>query len=306
MRIFNSFEEAKGKIRKAVVTIGCFDGIHLGHKKIIKRLNDISEKIGGESTLITFEPHPRKVLYPENNDISLILSKNEKIEFLKKCKLKNIVLVPFTKSFSKTSSLDFVKTHLLGCIDTKALIIGNNYQFGYKKEGDNKYLQELTKIYDFKVIEMPLENIGEKTVSSTQIRKAIKSGNIESANNYLGYNFFISGDIEESEKLPDINNFKVHKIKINDPDKIVPPPGIYAVKTTIKSFHTKAMAVLYKNPDNDTKTCIKLISDEFIGNKIYCSTYFYKRITDKDILNNNTDIIKELSEAGKIISDMPY
>ncbi len=306
MRVFESFNEAKGKIKNAVVTTGSFDGVHIGHKEIIKHLNDLSKQINGESVLITFYPHPRKVLYPEQNDLKLINSKSEKIELLKKAGLNNLIIVPFTLDFSKTTSHDFIVKYLLGNLNTKIIVIGHNYQFGHKRQGDNTYLHDLAQKMNFRVEEIPLKGIKNETISSTKIRKILHKGNIQQANNYLGHQFFISGIIKQTEKLPGVNDINMFELIIEEPDKLIPPPGIYAIKINYKGSYMKGMAIIYYTDKNQFKIGINLLFNDFKEDNVPGALYFYKKIKIGNIFSYTTSPDKELMLARNEIEEAEY
>ena len=198
MKIFRSFEEAKN-IRNPVVTTGSFDGVHIGHKTILNRLKMLAEKYNGESVLITFDPHPRKVLYPETagKDLKLINSQEEKLELLEKAGLDNVIIIEFTREFSKITSEEFVRDILHGILNARVVVVGFNHHFGFNKEGDYKQLWGWQEKYNFEAEEIPEQEVQHETVSSTKIRKAISEGYIQRANAYLDHYYMIMGTAEK-------------------------------------------------------------------------------------------------------------
>ena len=199
MKIFRSFEEAK-VIRNPVITTGSFDGVHIGHKTILNRLNILAGKCNGESVLITFDPHPRKVLYPETagKDLKLINSQEEKLKLLEKTGLDNVIIVEFTKEFSRVTSEQFVRDILHGILGAKVVVVGFNHHFGFNKEGDYRQLWEWQGKYNFEAEEIPEQEVQNETVSSTKIRKAISEGYIQRAkclSRSLLYDYGKSGEI---------------------------------------------------------------------------------------------------------------
>ena len=203
MKVFTNINEINGLIKNAVVTIGSFDGVHAGHKAILQRLNRIAVETNGESTLISFNPHPRKVLYPEQTDLKLISSAEEKIELLANTGLQNLIIIPFTHSFSKISSTEFVKQFLVEKLKSKVIVVGPNHHFGHNRTGDFTYLHRLGIQFGFKVEEISILDIENEIISSTKIRKALFEGNIQKANAYLDNQYFIKGDIRFSTKMID-------------------------------------------------------------------------------------------------------
>lgn len=248
MRIFRSFESAQS-IKNPVVTTGSFDGVHIGHKTIITRLNMLAARYKGESALITFYPHPRKVLYPETvgKSLRLINTQEEKIFLLERTGLQNLIIVEFTKEFSQTTSEQFVRDYLHGILKAKVIVAGFNHHFGFNKEGDYKHLWNWRKKYNFEAEEIPEQDVYNETVSSTRIRKAVSEGNIQRANAYLDSYYLITGScISAKPEFSDCSS-KWLKIIIPDNDKLLPPAGIYAASAGYgRSFH-KAMVVVTVN-----------------------------------------------------------
>ncbi|MCJ7447123.1 MAG: adenylyltransferase/cytidyltransferase family protein [Bacteroidales bacterium] len=177
MKVFRSFEEAKG-IKNPVVTTGSFDGVHIGHKTIIRRLKMLADKHNGESVLITFYPHPRKILYPDTagKDLKLINSQEEKLELLRKAGLDNVIIIEFTREFSTITSEQFVRDYLYSVLKSKVVVVGFNHHFGFNKEGDYKQLWGWREKYNFDAEEIPEQEVQHETVSSTKIRQAISEG----------------------------------------------------------------------------------------------------------------------------------
>jgi len=240
MNVYHSFEEAIG-IQNPVITTGSFDGVHIGHKVIIDRLNQLAEQVKGQSVLLTFHPHPRKVLYPDQKDLKLINSQEEKIELLRKAGLQNLIVFPFSAEFAKTSSHDFIINILVGILNAKVIVVGHNHHFGHNREGDFSYLYNLSKQYQFEVEEIPLLDIENETVSSTKIRKALIEGNIQRANAYLDHQFVIKGPLDNGNQMLQQAGFENRQLIITEEEKLVPPAGIYACKFM---HHNEAIRVM--------------------------------------------------------------
>ena len=230
MNIYHDLNEI-GTIPNPVVTTGSFDGVHIGHNMILQRINKLAREIGGESVLITFHPHPRKVLFPETagRDLLLINSQQEKIELLRKTGLNNLVIIPFTLAFSQLSSIDFIRTILVAKLHASKIVIGFNHHFGHNREGNFDYLYELGKFYKFSVEEIPEQDIHNETVSSTLIRKAIQEGKIQRANAYLDHHYIISGRFHKGSELCKNLVFSTVFMTVEEECKLVPPDGVYAV-----------------------------------------------------------------------------
>lgn len=298
MRVFGSFNEAKGKVKNAVVTVGSFDGVHIGHKEIINRLNEQAKKINGESVLVTFYPHPREILYSEQNSPALINSQSEKIKLLESTGLNNLLIENFTKYFSKTSSHKFIVDYLIDKLDTRIVVIGHNYYFGYNRQGNFSYLYKLSQDLNFSVEDIPLKTFHDEIVSSTKIREALLNGNIELANSFLGHHFFISGIIKQYNELvcPDITKFSA--VVVEEKNKLIPPPGIYAISILHKSKIVKGVAIIFCSEYQQNKIAINLLNNMILDDDALITLYFLKTIKVGRFLNNEKPgICKELLNA---------
>ena len=224
---FNSSE-------KTIVTIGTFDGIHIGHQKILKDLIKTAKKEGKKSVLLTFFPHPRMVLQKENK-ILLLNTIKEKSSLLEKMGLDYLIIHPFSKEFSRLTALDFVRDILVNKLNTSRLIIGYDHHFGKNREGNIHQLKEYSLLYDFKVEEIPAQDIDDVSVSSTKIRTALKEGNLKTANNYLGYHYMLNGTVVSGKKLGGTIGFPTANLEIKEPYKLIPKTGVYIIKTHINT-----------------------------------------------------------------------
>ena len=233
MNVFQDFHSIE-KIHHPVITIGTFDGVHIGHQKIINQLNEEAEKINGESVLFTFYPHPRMVLYPESHGIKLIQTQEEKMAKLEKMGLKNCIVFPFTFEFSRMTALEFVRDFLVNQLHVKKLVIGYDHQFGKNREGSLQFLKDICETYDFDVIEIPAQDIDEVNVSSTKIREAILAGNIEKANDYLGDTFDLTGTVVKGNQLGRTIGYPTANIVLNSDLKLIPGNGVYAVRVNVR------------------------------------------------------------------------
>jgi riboflavin kinase/FMN adenylyltransferase len=228
MLVHRSLE--KLNIQKSVVTTGSFDGVHVGHRTIINRLRAIAKEIDGVSVLVTFFPHPRKILYPntQGKDLQMINTQREKILLLEKAGLDHLVIIPFSLEFSKTTSVDFIRKILVAKLHASCVVVGFNHHFGHNREGDYEYLHELGKYYNFAVEEIPEQDIHNEFVSSTKIRKAILEGNIQRANAYLDHEYFLLAPIKPAADLLKTNGFNWYEACPEEPEKQITPPGVYA------------------------------------------------------------------------------
>ena len=255
MNIYNDFSSISA-IKNPVLTIGTFDGVHIGHKKIIDQLNEEATKIGGESVLFTFFPHPRMVIFPESHGLKLIQTQEEKLEKLKEMGLQNVIVFPFTFEFSRLTALEFVRDMLVNQLHVKKLVIGYDHQFGKNREGSIHFLRDVAETYEFEVIEIPAQDIAAVHVSSTKIREALLSGDIEKANDYLGAPFELIGNVVKGKQLGRTIGFPTANLKLANELKIIPQNGVYAVKVFYQENCFKGMMNIGIRPtiesENDT------------------------------------------------------
>lgn len=234
MKIYNSTKEFKAAEKTSVVTIGTFDGVHIGHREIIKSLVKNAHSNEDKSVILTFYPHPRLILQ-QGIDLKLITTLQEKISLLEKTGLDYLIIEPFTKEFSRLTALDFVRDILVRELKMKKLVIGYDHHFGRNREGNFEQLQEYGKVYGFEVKEIPAQDIQNISVSSTKIRKALEEGNIERANTYLGYEFMITGTVIHGRGLGTQWNYPTINIRLEEKYKLIPKAGVYIVKTFLNN-----------------------------------------------------------------------
>jgi len=306
MNIFRSFEEAKNIINP-VVTTGSFDGVHIGHKTILNRLRMLAEKYNGESVLITFDPHPRKVLYPDTagKDLKLINSQEEKLDLLEKAGLDNVIIVEFTREFSKVTSEQFVRDFLHGILHAKVVVVGFNHHFGFNKEGDYKQLWDWQGKYHFEAEEIPEQEVYHETVSSTRIRQAISEGYIQRANAYLDHYYIIKGRpenflTEDSLKLPSLV-----RIPLSEECKILPSSGIYAVSIESPLLNSKGMAIIRGSHDNKSEVLVHIFDEFSFNSDSRITISFHKKIHGAINFSDSKSISK-INLAIEEISDLIY
>ncbi len=297
MKIFHNFSEV-GSIRNAVVTTGSFDGVHIGHKMILQRLRKLAAEIGGETVLITFHPHPRKVLYPESagRNLFLINSQREKIELLRKAGLDNLIIVEFTLEFSKITSLEFVTNILLNQLHSRIIVIGFNHHFGHNREGDYEALKMLGSANGFGVEEIPEQDIHNESVSSTKIRKALQDGNIQKANAYLDHQYIIMSEARKSSQALEDIGFPCYSLRIEEDCKLVPPNGVYAVTVVGEDCFSRAMCFIRKNEQSPLDTLIEVHLLESYGSLEgqIVTILFHKRIREERVITTTEDLRKQL------------
>jgi len=247
MRIFNSIGRLPD-FSNTVFTQGTFDGVHLGHQKILKRLKDETEKAGGESVLLTFWPHPRLFLFPEDNELKLLQTLEEKIDELEKAGVDNAVVLPFTREFSQMLPEEFIKDFLVNSLNIHTAIIGYDHRFGRNREGDIQLLKSCQSQYNYKVLEIGPEDINDITISSTKIRNSLLSGDVDTANAYLGRSYSFSGKVVHGKKLGRTIGFPTANLAINHPNKLIPAIGVYAVQCKVDDRIFGGMMNIGNNP----------------------------------------------------------
>ncbi|PHR27784.1 MAG: riboflavin biosynthesis protein RibF [Fluviicola sp.] len=232
MKLYQGFDQLLD-IPNPVLTIGTFDGVHVGHQKIIQQLNREAEAVGGESVLFTFYPHPRMVLYPENHGLRLIQTQAEKMDKLRRMGLQNIIVHPFTKEFSRLTAVEFVRDYLVNRLKVKKLVIGYDHQFGKNREGSIEFLKEVAPIYGFEVEEISAQEVNEVNISSTKIRNAILAGDMDLAKSYLGEPFELYGKVIRGNALGRSIGFPTANLDIESEIKLIPKLGVYAVNVVL-------------------------------------------------------------------------
>ena len=301
MKIYRNIANFKPE-KKVFLTVGTFDGIHFGHQKIIDSLKSLANEEDGESVMLTFSPHPRLVLFHENNNLKLINTLDEKINRLESSGIDHLIIYPFTKDFSRISALEYVRDFLVKEIKVSTLIIGYDHQFGRNREGNFEYLKELSELYGFDVKEISAQDINDINVSSTKIRKAIELGDIPLANEYLGYTFPLIGKVIEGKKLGNTIGFPTANLLIEDKTKIIPKPGAYVVYVEVDGNRYKAMLNIGKNPtiDESEQEKIEVNLFDFDGN-LYQKTIkveFIERLRD-EVKFDSLDALKNQLRLDK-------
>ena len=221
--------------RNAVITIGTFDGVHLGHRKIIEQLKSVASSIQGETVIVTFHPHPRKILKEGQSPVPLITTIEERIELLKDAGIDHLVITPFTEAFSKISATDYVEQFLVAKFQPHTVIIGYDHHFGEGRKGNFQLLLQYNQRGIFDLKEIPAHQLDQNLVSSTSIRKAVAAGHIKEANDLLGYPFFFEGKVIHGNKIGRTLGYPTANLSIENEEKLEPGLGIYAVKASILS-----------------------------------------------------------------------
>jgi riboflavin kinase / FMN adenylyltransferase len=280
MRIYHSPDDFT-KLSNAIVTSGTFDGVHLGHQKIISRLKEVAEKSHGETVVITFWPHPRLILKPEDTTLRLLNTFEEKADLLKKQGVQHLLRIAFTKEFSNITSQEFITSILVNTIGTKKLVIGYDHRFGNNREGSFDQLKINGPTYGFDVEEIERQDIDHVTISSSEIRKSLEEGDLETATHLLGRAYSISGQVVSGDKLGRVLGYPTANI---DPDsrlKLIPSDGIYAVTILYEQTQLKGMLYIGNRPTiSGAKRVIEVNIFDF-NKEIYGETltvYFHQLI----------------------------
>ena len=250
MKVYYGIQEFQ-KLKNAVVTSGTFDGVHLGHRKILNRLNEVAHQNNGESVVITFYPHPRSVISPDNQNVKLLSTLDEKIELLENSGVQHLLIIPFTREFSELSSEEFIQKILVQTIGTKTLVIGYDHRFGRNREGGFDYLKANKARYGFEIEEISRQDIENMGVSSSKIRKALQEGDVPSADHFLGRNYSLSGVIVKGKQLGRTIGFPTANIQVREIAKLIPSDGVYAVKVYYKENAFGGMLNIGNRPTVD-------------------------------------------------------
>lgn len=293
-----------------MVTTGSFDGVHVGHKVILERLRNLASESNGETVLITFHPHPRKVLYPDTagKELYLINSQREKIELLRKAGLDNLIIVEFTLEFSRISAVDFVRNLLMSKLHAKKIVIGFNHHFGHNREGDYEELYHLGKLYDFSVEEIPEQDIQHETVSSTKIRKALLEGNIQKANAYLDHHYIVMGLVLDCNPVLKEIGFPGFAVQIEEESKLIPPDGVYAVTVRDEEKSYRGMCFIKKRGSSSIEALVEFFlfdkPEELSGRT--ATVFFHKRIREERELNSPEELKAQLMIDKSQIDDLIF
>ncbi len=280
MKIYHSLDDF-ARLNYGVVTSGTFDGVHLGHQKILQRLQEIARKHHGESVVITFWPHPRMILRPTDLSLKLLNTFEEKAELLRHQNIDHLIRIPFTKEFSQLTSQEFITKILVETIGTKKLVIGYDHRFGKNREGSFDQLKLNGPTYGFDVEEISQQDIDHVAVSSSKIRKALEVGDLETATHFLGRPYSLSGRIIKGDKLGRVLGFPTANIDPDTHDKLVPVEGIYAVKVLHEKDEYGGMLYIGTRPTVDgTRRSIEVnifgFDKEIYGESL--TIFFYKLI----------------------------
>lgn len=300
MDIFRDFDEIQFD-NNTVLTVGTFDGVHLGHQKILRRLLDISTKENLRNLVITLDPHPQIVIKKENRPkISLLTTIDERLKLLEKFNVQNTLVINFTYEFSQTPPETFIKDYLIKQIGFKKILIGHDHLFGKNRGGNQQLLEQLSKEYSFEIEKVDPLIISDIIVSSTKIRNLINEKKIEIANKLLGYKYFINGVVIKGDQRGRKLGFPTANIEVNSPDKLIPPIGVYLVSIEIERNNYYGMANIGYRPtfDNNNKLTIEVnifdFDQDIYGKHI--TMYFIKYLREEIKFNSIDNLLKQMQK----------
>ena len=252
MRVFKDLDELPVFVN-SVVTIGTFDGVHVGHQKLVERIKQLSEQTDGESILVTFHPHPRIVINPEDKTLRLLNTIDEKIALLEQYGVDNLVIVPFSRAFSEQEAQDYIEKFLVKNFHPKYIVIGYDHKYGKNRSGDYKLLEKTKHQYGYEMEEISKEMLDDIAISSTKIRTALSEGDIKLANELLGHNYTLSGTVVRGLQNGRKLGFPTANIQVNDEFKLIPKTGIYVVYVYCEGKKYAGMLSIGYNPTFEGK-----------------------------------------------------
>ncbi|HYX10249.1 MAG TPA: riboflavin biosynthesis protein RibF [Bacteroidales bacterium] len=314
MNIHTNFAQLH-EINNPVVTTGSFDGVHIGHKTILNRINSLARQQGGESVLITFYPHPRRVLFPHTRgkDLMMINTQREKAYLLEQTGLDHLIVIPFTREFAQISSFDFVKNMLVKKLHATTVVVGFNHHFGHNREGNYQYLYRMGKKHGYIVEEIPEQDLQNESVSSTRIRKSLHQGDIQRANAYLDHLYFIMGQIGPGNRQLDGLGFPTLMISLEEATKLIPPDGVYAIRLEADNKTYKGMLNISKKGASHSGLNENAFVEVYLFEDVPQSIYgrlgrvnFYKRMRDFQIFDNPDSLRKQLLKDKKEVEELIY
>lgn len=266
MKIYKSFSEYE-RVANAIVTIGTFDGVHLGHQAILKDMVKTAREIGGETVVITFYPHPRQVLNIDSSHLRFISTQEDKVKRLEDLGVDNLIVVDFTKEFSRTSSESFIRDYVIEKIAPVKIVIGYDHHFGKNRMGDFTLLYELSRQYRFKIQRVQAQDVENVTVSSTKIRLSLQQGDVEHANMLLGYQYSYSGKVISGRKIGREIGYPTANLDVDRGYRLIETSGVYATYVDLEGKEYKSMTYIGKRPtiDDSLEDTIEVYLMDFDG-----------------------------------------
>jgi riboflavin kinase/FMN adenylyltransferase len=292
------------KVRKPVVTIGTFDGVHLGHQKVIAQLKNIARHHKGETVIFTFHTHPRLVTSPNETNLRLLTTLSEKTTLLEKFGIDHLIIYQFNNEFAQLTYSEFVEKILVNKLKTHCLVVGYDHKFGKNREGGFEYLKQCAEKHQFQIERLEALEVDEESVSSTKIRNALQSGEIEKANQFLGYPFALHGTVVEGKQLGRKIGFPTANIEASDKNKIIPGFGVYAVKVLVGTDKYNGMLNIGTRPtfnNNADNRSIEVNIFDFESD-IYgqpVTLEFFGKIRDEQKFSGIESLVKQLKRDKK-------
>ena len=300
MKVYRDLEQLPD-FKNAVITIGTFDGVHEGHKKIVAQLKARAKEVNGETIVITFYPHPRKIV-GDTSGVQLINTLEEKIQLLENENIDNVVVVPFNEKFSMLSPEAYITDFLYKKFKPNTLIIGYDHHFGHQRKGNYQLLEKYGTALNFSVQEIDAKVIAEVAISSTSIRKALLQADIDTAKKLLGYAYFFEGKVIEGDKIGRTIGYPTANLQLNDPEKLVPADGVYAVEVYRKKEQLKGMMYIGSRPVVNGKRRVIEVNIFDFDENIYDEylKIIFKAFIRKDLILSNLDNLKNQLYIDKV------
>lgn len=303
MKVIYDIAEFKPE-KPVILTQGTFDGVHFGHQKILRQVVDEALQIGGVSVLLTFYPHPRLVLYPDDNELKLLSTIEEKVDLVSALGIDYLIIMPFTQELSRLRADEFVRDILLEKLHLTKLIIGYDHRFGRNREGGMQEMVLFSETYGFELEEIPAQDISESIVSSTKIRQALLNGEVHQAGKYLGTAYVLRGKVEEGMQRGTTIGYPTANIRVNSSYKLIPKNGVYAVWVYIDEKKFEGMLNIGYNPTfDDKKWSVEVHLFDFNQNVYHkeITVAFVSRTRDEQKFDDLQSLINQLKEDEKEI-----
>lgn len=284
MKIYNNFNDYQ-KVANAIVTIGTFDGVHLGHQTILKDMVRVAKEIKGESVVVTFYPHPRQVLRIDDGNLRFITTQEEKIRLLENIGIDNLIIVNFTEEFSRLSSESFITDYVIKNISPVKIVVGYDHHFGNNRKGDFNLLNDLGERYNIEVQRIPAKDVENIAVSSTKIRHSLQQGDVCYANRLLGYQYAYFGKVVDGAKIGRELGYPTANVYVDREYRLIESPGVYATYIEIDKIIYKSMTYIGNKPtlDKDEKESVEVhifdFNDDIYGK--YVKIRFVKKIREE-------------------------
>ena len=275
LQVYQGLSQFQG-VKNPVLTIGTFDGVHIGHRKLIDRINEIAKEVDGESVMLTFSPHPRKIVSPFRS-LELITLLDEKMALLEQAGLQHLIIHPFTEEFARMKPEKYIRDLLVNKINVHSIVVGYDHRYGKNREGDFKLIDDLSTTYDYKVEEISAKTIEDIQVSSTKIRQAIKDGEMKKAEKYLGHKFTFKGVVVSGKKRGRGIGYPTANLELSL-DKIIPDSGVFAVSVSLNDQILTGMMNIGTNPTFENESQVKHVEINIFD--------FNEQIYDQELMVN--------------------